>query len=96
MVLENRGPCDIDLNERYEIILHFRALADIGPMLVMNLKTALSSFRKKLLDYGWGAEEIAKIETIAYSRSVYEVRIPRTIRSRGNYFDYLSQRGRSK
>jgi hypothetical protein len=48
IMTDTRGPCDVDLNERYKIILQFRALADIGPMLVMDLKTALNSAKTRM------------------------------------------------
>ncbi len=86
----------MDLLSRRSIIIHFRDLANVGPLLDMDLVEVQYQFRKRLNRFGWGLDAIYDMEIIAYSRVIYELHIPHVIRSRGSRTEYLKNFARHK
>ncbi|MHA1169669.1 MAG: hypothetical protein ACTSRU_17715 [Candidatus Hodarchaeales archaeon] len=91
-----RRPCWVDLTNVYEIVQHFRDLANIGPMLDIDLMNEISCFRRLLLKHGWAREYIISFEERAYSRTIYEQYLPHMQKEAGDWFEWLRNRSRWK
>lgn len=89
-----RPPCTIDLSSKREVMLHFRDLANMGKLLNMDVMGEITHFRKLCIDAGWSVQNIAKLEQRAYSYTRFEQDLPRLVREKGNWFDYLRDRHR--
>ena len=91
-----RPPCVVDLNSKRDVVTHFRDLANMGKMLNMDVWEELLHFRKLCIEAGWSEKNLMKMEQRAYGYSMYEQDLPRLIREKGNWFDYLKDRHRWK
>ena len=86
----------LSTSSRYNIISRFKDLIDIGPMLQMDWEEEMSKFKKKLQEAGWGEENINEMIAIACSKSIHLQGLPSMPRDRGNWLEWLNNRGRIK
>ena len=93
---KNRQPCMVDLLDRRNVIVRFRDLANVGPLLDVDLNEELSRFRVQLKDVGWGEKEINEMEIAAYAKTRYGRGLPHLQSERGDYREYMKDKGRRK
>ena len=96
MIVRRKKPfCYVNTKDRRAVIQHLRDLANVGHLLDWDPMTILNNFKIRLRERGWGKDQIAQLEQIAYSRTIWEMHLER-IRSSGNWFEYIKNKGRMK
>ncbi len=89
------GDCGyIDMKSEWQIILHFRDLINMGPMLQIDTDEEIWKFKKKCKEAGYGDEQIAILVEKACKHTIYEEHLPHRIKDKGNQADWLRNKGR--
>jgi len=96
LIIRRKKPCCyVSPFDKHQIIQRFRDYANVGHLLEIDVMILVSQFKERLRKFGWSDTHIDEMENIAYSSSNWEEFLPR-IRSRGNWFEYIRNRGRLK
>lgn len=96
MTYIEKQPCSIDLYNSQEVIQHFRDLISMGHMLDIDMDTEMSNFRKKLREFGYDVDIIHHLTQLACFGTIYEAELPHPIRNRGDYWEWMRLKPRSK
>lgn len=91
-----KPPCFVDTGNKYEVIRYFRDLVNVGRMLELDIDKVRLDFRQCLIRDGWTGDQISELEADAYDYTLYERLIPRKIRLRGDWSEYMRNKRRLK
>ena len=93
-------PATVDLNEKYDIILHFRDLYNLALLIDLNHQELI--FIRQLKKHGWGEKQVHSFILKASEHTNYEYAqdengnriVPRAIKEQGDRQEYLRNRFR--
>ncbi len=86
----------IDIQDKRNVIIRFKDLIDIGPMLQMDSGAVMGTFIKQLKEAGWGGNMIQEMVQIAASKSMFLQNLPHMQKESGSWFEYLLDRSRRR
>lgn len=95
IIRRKKPPCYVSPFDRWQIIQRFRDYANVGHLLEVDVMLLVCDFKKRLKEFGWNDTHIEEMESTAYATSNWETYLPR-IRSKGDWFEYIRNRGRLK
>ena len=84
----------IDMTREWQIILHFRDLINIGPMLCMNVDEEIWKFKKKCREANYDDKKIEAFIEKACVHTIYERQMPHRIKDKGNQTEWAQNKGR--
>ncbi|MEK0367599.1 MAG: hypothetical protein QQN45_06675 [Nitrosopumilus sp.] len=91
-----KQPCSIDLCDIKEVIQHFRDFLNVGPLLDMDYELEMLKFKRQLFAVGYNHERIQQMLQLACFGTIYEAEIPPPIKNRGDYWEYLKNKSRTR
>lgn len=84
----------INMTNEWQIVLHFRDLINIGPMLEMDVDKEIWKFKKKCKETGYGKEQIENFIKKACVHTIYEKQMPHRIKDKGEQAEWAKDKGR--
>ena len=85
-----------DILNRHDVIIYFKDLIEVGPILDFDWEKEMGLFMKRLGGAGWGEEQISDMLQIACSQSRYMKEVSPSIRKKGNWMEWLELKARTK
>ena len=72
----------IDMKNEWQVVLHFRDLINMGPMLQMDVDEEIWKFKKKCMESGYSRERVEELVQKACVHTIYEQQMPHRIKDK--------------
>jgi len=84
----------MNLKDKRQVIQRFRDIVNFALISNLDVIQERSRLRRKLLAVGWSYENLERLEEIAYARTVYSIQLPGIGKSKGDWQEWIRNKGR--